>query len=97
MSFLLITLALLFFFPQNTATPHLLDTTTLVIIRIHFIFLSLLVIPLIANPGSCDQDPIVLVLYIHDFRECVTRIFSLVMVDDTILDSGILGILVCYQ
>ena len=58
------------------------------------IIFSILVISLLINPVSCDQDPILTVISIHDFHECVTGIFSIVTVDDIIRDSGILDMVV---
>ena len=53
---------------------------------------SILVISSLTNPGSCDQDPIILMFSIHDFCDYLTVIFSLVMGDDIIPYSGILDI-----
>ena len=57
-------------------------------IFLQIIILYILVICLITNPGSCDQDPVIHVLSIHDFSNCVTEIFSLVTFHDIIRDSG---------
>ena len=63
---------------HQKAIPPPLGSTTLVIIHFNFILLSILAILLLTNIGSRDQDPIVLMFSIHDFRKCVTGIFSLV-------------------
>ena len=47
---------------------------------------------LLTNPGASDQYPIVHMFYVHDFRECMTGIFSLVTADGIIKDSGIIDI-----
>ena len=46
-----------------------------------------MVICLLANPVSCDQDPIIPVLSVLDLNECVTGIFILFKFDDIIHDS----------
>ena len=75
---------------QNTSIPHPIGRTTLIIICIHFIPFSILVISSLTNPGSREQDKIILMFLIQDFCECVTGIFSLVTSDDIIYDSGVL-------
>ena len=96
MSLLSITIESLLSLVQHTSISHTLGRTTLVIIRLHFILFSILVISSLTNPGSRDQYPIVLMFYIHDFRECVTKIFSLVTSDDIISDSGIIDRYICW-
>ena len=50
---------------------------------------------LLASPGSCDQDQLVLIFYIHEFSKCVTGILSLVMGDDVTHDSSIIDTCGC--
>ena len=77
---------------QHTAIPHMTGRTTLVIIFIRFFPFSILVILSLTSPGSCDQDPIILVFSIHYFSKCLALIFILVMVYYIIRDSGIIDI-----
>ena len=90
MYILSITLESLMGLVHHTAIPHQIGRTALVIIHLHFILFSILVISSLTNPGPRDQDPIILIFSIHEFRECVTGIFSLVMDYDIIRDSGVL-------
>ena len=78
---------------QYTATPHTPGRPTLVIIFIHLFTFSILVISSLTSPGSCYQDPIILVFTVHNFSKCVTKTFSLVTGDDVIHDYSILEIL----
>ena len=73
-------------------TPLPIYRNTLFIILLQIIILSILVIGLITNTVSCDQDPIITILSIHDLRECVTGIFRIFTFHDFIHDSGNLGI-----
>ena len=91
-SLLSITIEQLLDLVQQTSIPYTLDRNTLVIIRLHFILFSILVISLLTNPRSCDQDPIVLMFSIHGLCECVTGIFSLFTDDKIICDSVIIDI-----
>ena len=83
-----VTLDLLLTFVQHTENPLPLGRATLFIILLHIIIFSILVIVLLTNPGSCDQDPIISVLLIHDLIECVTGISSLVTFHDIIREYG---------
>ena len=67
---------------QNTEIYRPPGRTTLVIIFIFFFPLSILVNSLLTSPGSCDQDPLIPIFPIQDFRKYVTGIFSLVIGDD---------------
>ena len=78
-----------------TAIIHLPGRTKLICIRIFP--LSTLVISSLTSPVSCDNDPTILVFPIHNFRKCVTGIFSLVMGYYVIHDSGILDIDVNFE
>ena len=55
--------------------------------------LSILVNPLLTSPVYCTQDLLIPIYPIHDFRECVTVIFSLVTSDDVIRDSCLIDTL----
>ena len=55
-----------------------------------FLILSILENPLLTSPGSCDQYLLIPVYPIHNFREFVTGIFSLVTGDAVIRDSILL-------
>ena len=92
MSLLSITIQSMLDLVKHTPSPHMLGRITFVIIRLHFILFSIGLISLLTNLGYHYQDPIILVFSIHNFRECMAGIFSIVMADDIICDSGILDI-----
>ena len=73
---------------QHTATLLPLYRPELFLTLINIIIFSILVIVLLTNPGSCDQDPIIPVLLIHDLIECVTGISIPVTFHDIIREYG---------
>ena len=75
---------------QITTIPHPPCRTTLLIIFYPLFLLSILVNPLLTSPGSCTQYLLIPVYPIHNFREFVTGIFSLVTGDAVIRDSSLL-------
>ena len=75
---------------EHTGILNPLGSTTLVIIFVIFFPSSILVNSLLTSPGYCDQDPLIPVFLIHNFRNCVTGIFSIVTGDDFIRDSRLL-------
>ena len=73
---------------QHTSINLPLGRTSLFIILMPIIILSILVICLLTNTESCNQYPVISVSSIHNFRDFLTVIFSLVMFHDIISDSG---------
>ena len=74
----------------HTAIHNPPGINTFVNIFIIFVTLLTLVNSLLTNTGYCYQDQLIPVYPIHNFREFVTGIFSLVTGDAVIRDSSLL-------